>query len=68
MGKINVAKLLGVGAGVALGTYLTRQYLRKYQALKGNYSPLIDQVLVIILMIMSIQRRSSRSSLIAMTW
>lgn len=47
MGKINVAKLLGVVAGVALGTYLARQYLRKYQALKGNYSPLIDQVLVI---------------------
>lgn len=47
MGKINVAKLLGVGAGIALGTYLTRKYLRGYQMLKGNYSPLIDQVLVI---------------------
>ncbi|WP_297718439.1 hypothetical protein [uncultured Porphyromonas sp.] len=46
MGKINVAKLLGIGAGIALGTYLVRQYLRKYQALRGNYSPLIDQVLV----------------------
>lgn len=47
MGKINVSKLLGIGAGIALGAYLTREYLRKRSVYVGSYSPLIDQVNVL---------------------
>lgn len=48
MGKINVGRLLGVGVGIALGAYLTRQYMRRRQCYVGNYSPLIDQVNMIV--------------------
>lgn len=44
MGKSSFWKMIGIGAGVALGVYLTREYTQKKRAYLGNYSPLIDHV------------------------
>lgn len=44
MGKNNFWKILGIGAGVAIGIYLTREYILKKKAFLGNYSPLIDHI------------------------
>mgnify|MGYP004497037445 CR=1 FL=1 len=46
MGNNNLAKIVGIGAGVALGSYLAREYSRRQKAYKGNFSPLIDYVKV----------------------
>lgn len=44
MGKSNFWKILGIGAGVAIGAYLTREYIKNKRVFLGNYSPLIDHV------------------------
>lgn len=47
MGKSNFGKLLGVGAGIALGAYLMREYMKRKQTYDGSFSPLIDSVKVV---------------------
>lgn len=44
MGKNNFWRIVGIGAGVAIGIYLTREYIQRKKAFLGNYSPLIDHV------------------------
>lgn len=44
MGKNSFWKIVGIGAGVAIGIYLTREYIQKKKAFLGNFSPLIDHV------------------------
>ncbi|MDO5016933.1 MAG: hypothetical protein Q4E10_01045 [Porphyromonas sp.] len=44
LGKMNIGRALGIGAGIAVGAYLTKEYIRRQKRFLGNYSPLIDQV------------------------
>lgn len=44
MSKNSFWKMVGIGAGVAIGIYLTREYIQKKKAFLGNFSPLIDHV------------------------
>lgn len=37
-------KAIGLGAGIALGVYLSKEYIRRKKLFLGSYSPLIDHV------------------------